>query len=551
MVSIIHEFRFIDEERREKFLQKGKFSKREVIEEIVVFIGLKLGSKMSSIVRQVEGTVLLHVNFAVKQDPSLGQEVLGLMKSDLRAFNHIIVEVLLSMARVQRFSESSIAISKTAITTAYGDYSERIEGGSSKEFGKSIDLMGIEELGSQMLRTLFEVHEMERNEIIEQCNFSVLSLKPGQSLPIIRLLGHLVQRCPHPLLELLDYFTFMNGKIATHLVTVLLPLIRFSRDLQDYIILVVRKAMFSREDSVRLAATNAIIDLILAEKQSKTDGPYSFQESSSQDNSSSQQAEMSCGMGAGLFKSLVLNACVQAKVRELMHHGLVKIILAGQSTAGAVLDFSAASLSSVFRGFCWPRMHVFQNEDVQLAVSHCVKSMNAEVCFEEPLDCLLSCLVLWIRLLQPHDDGWDDECQQALDSLAEHLLILAARFYKNLAHMSKLQIAPKGCKQVLPSLKKWPPEPGKVETLWLKRCLNLTVKMETPVLNAKGAKTNRVVQDSDDEVYNPQETDGAKWEVLALKLGNYVMLLDMILCAGNACLQHVECFELLLLFYLT
>lgn len=32
--------------------------------------------------------------------------------------------------------------------------------------------------------------------------------------------------------ELLDYFTFMNGKVASYLVTALLPLIKFSRDLQ-------------------------------------------------------------------------------------------------------------------------------------------------------------------------------------------------------------------------------------------------------------------------------------------------------------------------------
>jgi Fanconi anemia group I protein len=32
--------------------------------------------------------------------------------------------------------------------------------------------------------------------------------------------------------ELLDYFTFMHGNVAAYLVTALLPLIKFSRDLQ-------------------------------------------------------------------------------------------------------------------------------------------------------------------------------------------------------------------------------------------------------------------------------------------------------------------------------
>lgn len=101
------------------------FSKREVIEAIVMFFGLEFGGskkKASSIVRQVEGTVLLHFNFAVKQDPSLGQEVIGLVKLDFRALNHFTIAVLLSVARVRRFGGSSLGILKTALLTAYRDH---------------------------------------------------------------------------------------------------------------------------------------------------------------------------------------------------------------------------------------------------------------------------------------------------------------------------------------------------------------------------------------------------------------------------------------------
>ena len=50
-------------------------------------------------------------------------EFMGLVKSDLRAFNHFTVAVLLSIARVRKFSECSIGILKTTITTSYRDYS--------------------------------------------------------------------------------------------------------------------------------------------------------------------------------------------------------------------------------------------------------------------------------------------------------------------------------------------------------------------------------------------------------------------------------------------
>ncbi len=85
--------------------------------------------------------------------------------------------------------------------------------------------------------------------------------------------------------------------------------------MQNYTILVMRKAMFRREDTVRIAATTGIIDLILAEKQSKRDGLFSFQESSSQ-ASSSQQGEIPCSLGEGLFQELsgLLQRCLYQQV---------------------------------------------------------------------------------------------------------------------------------------------------------------------------------------------------------------------------------------------
>ncbi|KAL4273754.1 hypothetical protein GQ457_13G015030 [Hibiscus cannabinus] len=497
MVSIAKEFSFLDKMRGKEFLEKvfmgiknvdlmdlpslvyqllvlasKGFNKREIIEGIVWFFGSESSSKMASTVRQVEGTVLLHVNFAVKQDPSLGKEVMGLVKSDLRAFNHFTVAVLLSVSRVRRFSESSMAILKTALLTAYRDYKftkeckwmpddikeeyrksvkvveksmlravnesnygrehmvpsilqfgfillESVGEANCKVLGNSNGLLSIEDLGIQILKTLFEVHDMARNEdlsqIIEQIKFRILSLKPEQSRPIIGLLCHLIQCYPYPMLEhvprlkeLLDYFTFMDGKIAAYLVGALLPLIRFSRDLRDYSILVVRKAVFRREDTVHVAATNSIIELILAEKQPKGDGLFSVQDSSSQ-ASCSQQADIPCSMGGDLFQEMIalLQRCLYqqaififcfrgfilfyAKVKEVMYQGLVKLVLADPATGGLVLDFLLPHFLQFFK----------EGSDVELGISSCVCSENGKVIIQEPLDSLLAC-VSWILLLQTH-----------------------------------------------------------------------------------------------------------------------------------------------------
>ncbi|KAL6193735.1 hypothetical protein ACLB2K_034819 [Fragaria x ananassa] len=480
MVSIVRDFPVLDKLRAREFVDKvfdgmssldlqdlpslvyqllvlasRGFVKKDVVEGIVMFFGAKMGrKKASSIVRQVEGTVLLHVNFAVKQDPSLGQEVMGLVKSDLRAFNHFTVAVLLSVSRVRKFGEASMGALKMAILTAYRDYKfakdckwipddmkeeylqnvkvvekamlravhesnygrehivpsilqfafvllESVEEGNYKELCNLSGVLGIEELAIQMLKAIFVAHDMARNEIIEQCKFRILSLKPEQSMVIIRLLSNLTQSYPYPMLEhvsrlkeLLDYFTFMHDKVAAQLVTALLPLIKFSRDLKDYTILVMRKAMFRREDTIRLAATNAVIDLILAEKQSKKDDLLSFQESSSQ-ASSSQQSEVPYNVRGGLFQELsgLLQRCLYqpANVKEVMYHGLVKLVLMDPSSGGAVFDFLLPHFLHFFK----------EDADVQLGISCCIKSESGKAYVEEPLDCLLSC-VSRMLLLQPN-----------------------------------------------------------------------------------------------------------------------------------------------------
>lgn len=82
--------------------------------------------------------------------------------------------------------------------------------------------------------------------------------------------------------------------------------------------------MFRREEAVRLAATNAIIDLILAEKQFMTDGSFSLQDSSSQ--ASCSQQERPCSTAGGLFQELsaLLQRCLYQQVSSLsiMHFNM-------------------------------------------------------------------------------------------------------------------------------------------------------------------------------------------------------------------------------------
>ncbi|KAK1316093.1 hypothetical protein QJS10_CPA05g00363 [Acorus calamus] len=265
---------------------------------------------------------------------------------------------------------------------------ESAGGDDIEKFDVSEGLMGDEELGIQILKILFDVHDMARNEIIQQCRFRILSLKPQQSIPIMRLLECLVRNYTYPMLEyvarlkeLLDYFTVMHDKTAMALFTSLLPLMKFSRDLQDYTILVMRKAMFRKEDAVHLAATNAIIELILLESKSKKTAHISMRESSSQ-ASSSQQTDMPSMGERNLFHELsgLLRRCLsqQAKAKEVLYHGLLKLVVLDPCAAGLVFDL------------LWSHFLHFYKEDASspLTLRGCVRSESGRISIEEPLDSL-------------------------------------------------------------------------------------------------------------------------------------------------------------------
>ncbi|KAM3313364.1 hypothetical protein ACQJBY_032769 [Aegilops geniculata] len=468
---------------------------RLVLSGLLRFFGGCHGARVRappSIARQVEGTVLMHVAFAVKQDPALAREVVAAVKANAAGvLNGFAVAVLLSVARVRRFNDSAVGVLRDAATTSRRDYrmsrrckwlpdplkEESVEaahcvekallkavaesiggrehvvpsivqvgfllleasnGDPGDEDGPDEGVMSTEEIGVNMLKSLFETHEMARTEIIEQCKFRILSAKPQQSAPVLRLLGCLVRSHPFPMLEyvahlkeLLDYFAFMNDKISTGLINCILPLTKFSRDLkvcdlnsipcfcccelgyddcgginfQDYIILVVRKAMFKREDAVRIAATNAIVELIVTESEYRKNEANPFQDSSSQP-SSSQQPEIHREVGVELFQELsgLLRRCLsqQARVKTVLYEGLIRIVTSDPDVADNVLDF------------LWPHFlnYYIENAECPLKMDSCFKVENAKVCMVEPLDCLLSCVSCILRAQQnskchrPRDAYW-------------------------------------------------------------------------------------------------------------------------------------------------
>jgi len=70
----------------------------------------------------VEGTVMLHISFALKQDQELGTELVKIVKSDkanqLELFN---VACLLTAARIHRLQDTIFDLFKASIVSVYKD----------------------------------------------------------------------------------------------------------------------------------------------------------------------------------------------------------------------------------------------------------------------------------------------------------------------------------------------------------------------------------------------------------------------------------------------
>lgn len=229
----------------------------------------------------------------------------------------------------------------------------------AEDVGRAERATDTQDLGLRILVAAFKVHEIARDEIIEQSKCRIIGLKSQQSTLIIRMLAELVQKYPLLMLdhcsrlkECLDYFTFLPSNPASSIIQALCPLFQLSLDLQDYTILVLRKSMFSREANIRMIAAQGLLDLIIADKQArvlvnKSSESESWLRMSMSEPSSSQSSQQvprrgMNGRNKNLLQELLglLRRCLsqQVSVREVLYKRLPSLLLVDPASAEEVFD---------------------------------------------------------------------------------------------------------------------------------------------------------------------------------------------------------------------
>ncbi|XP_031554270.1 Fanconi anemia group I protein-like [Actinia tenebrosa] len=448
--------------------------------------------------RHMEGTIILHITFAIKQDQNLGKELIKFLKASQSSPGKILtpftVALSLSVAQIHRFEETVFDILKSSILRSFKDEERQRQSKWIKEnipecfkvqdfiletvqnslFGWDHVTQGLVqlgfllmdsygprvfethalehlsptqqacELGSKVLLNTFKGHEMVRAEILEQILNRVVTKATTPVGHFINLLSSTVRSAPHVLLEslpkvkeALDYLSFLPPRTAEGLLKALQPLMKISLSLRDSLILVLRKAMFSRQVDARKIAVTGFLQLLKHFKVLGSGGLGSSQASSQASVSFSQcsqvQVDVHIRGGAGneaLCLEILgnLRRCFtqQSDVRILLYEGLYDVMCHNPQLRQPILD----ALYVQFQKY-------YETEDdvtPPIKLDPCLSASGEQVFLAEPLAHLLSALqhcTLWCGDHTSEEDDDQDNVEHLFNEVEDLLQSLTRRMIKS------------------------------------------------------------------------------------------------------------------------
>ncbi|XP_075714290.1 Fanconi anemia group I protein isoform X2 [Rhinoderma darwinii] len=274
--------------------------------------------------RQVEGTIILHIVFAIKFDQDLGRELVktGQQGDTSKFLCPFSVALLLSVSRIQRFEKQVFDFLKSTIVKGFKDtqfqqgskflrdlvpqppcvssmlleivknsvfgwdhvtqglvelgfllmdsYGPKVvPGGKLSEASVGSPSQQASQLGSKMLLETFKVHEPIRSVILEQVLNRVITKATSPTSHFIDLLSEIVLATPlllqnssSKLTETFDHLFHLPFSTVQGLLKALQPLLKINVSVRDNIILVLRKAMFSSQLDARKSAVAGFLLLL-------------------------------------------------------------------------------------------------------------------------------------------------------------------------------------------------------------------------------------------------------------------------------------------------
>uniref|UniRef100_A0A673MIX1 FA complementation group I n=1 Tax=Sinocyclocheilus rhinocerous TaxID=307959 RepID=A0A673MIX1_9TELE len=405
--------------------------------------------------RHVEGTVILHIVFAIRLDHELGREFLKNLKVNvcLDPLCPFSIALLLSVARIQRYEEQVFEFLKGAITKNFKD--DQIQHSSkflqellpqcnsisnmildtvkNSVFGWDHVTQGLVQLGF-ILMDSFGPKAGAFGKVTEGTSSTAktpnqLACRLGgqvllESFKVYRLfadiysnlLSSIVMSAPMILLEssskvteTFDQLSYLPLSTVQGLLKAVQPLLKVSMSMKDALILVLRKAMFSSNLDGR---KSAVAGFLLLLKNFRILGSLASSQASQAITSSQVQADVHSRYNTAANEAFCLEIlsslrrCLnqQADVRLMLYEGFHDVLRRNSQLASSIMQTLLSQLKRYFE----PEQDLLP----PLKLESCISAHGDQVFIQEPLAHLLCCTVhclLWNQNIQSGGNVSDDD----------------------------------------------------------------------------------------------------------------------------------------------
>ncbi|XP_036698208.1 Fanconi anemia group I protein isoform X1 [Balaenoptera musculus] len=487
----------------------SKGSRKRVLEGIIAFFNkldkqhseeqsgdelLDFVTVPSGELRHVEGTIILHIVFAIKLDCELGRELLKLLKAGQQGdFSSNIcpfsIALFLSVTRIQRYEEQVFDLLKSLVIKSFKDLQllqgskflqnlvphrccvstmilevvknsvhswdhitqglvelgfilmdsygpKKILDGKPIEASSGLSRMPNQhacKLGANILLETFKIHEMIRQEILEQVLNRVVTRGSSPITHFIDLLSNIImysplvlQSCSSKVTETFDYLSFLPLQTVQGLLKAVQPLLKVSLSIRDSLILVLRKAMFASQLDAR---KSAVAGFLLLLKNFKVLGSLSSSQCSQSIGISQVHVDVHSRYNSVANETFCLEImdslrrCLgqQADVRLMLYEGFYDVLRRNSQLANSIMQTLLSQLKQVYE----PEPDMLP----PLKLEACILTQGDQISLQEPLDCLLCCIqhcLAWYKsrvmpLQQEEEEEEEEGFYQDLDDMLESI----------------------------------------------------------------------------------------------------------------------------------
>ncbi|XP_023568100.1 Fanconi anemia group I protein, partial [Octodon degus] len=445
----------------------------------------------------VEGTVILHIVFAIKLDCELGRELLkhfkagqqGDSSSNLCPFG---IALLLSVTRIQRFEEQVFDLLKTSVVKSFKDLQllqnskflqnlvphktcistmilevvknsvhswdhvtqglvelgfilmdlygpKKILDGKTIETNSGLSKIPSQQackLGADILLETFKVHEVIREDILEQILNRVVTRASTPISHFLDLLSSVIihaplvlQSCSSKVTQAFDYLSLLPLQTVHGLLKAVQPLLKVSMSMRDSLIVVLRKAMFASQLDAR---KSAVAGFLLLLKHFRVLGSLSSSQCSQSIGVSQVHVDVHSHYNSVANETFCLEIidslrrCLsqQADVRIMLYEGFYDVLRRNSQLANSVMQ----TLLSQLKQFYEPKPDLLP----PLKLEACVLVQGDQISLQEPLDYLLCCIehclawykstVMPLKQGDEEDEGFYQELDDMLESITNRMI---------------------------------------------------------------------------------------------------------------------------------